>query len=34
MRHERFQSILTAVSPEGAKKVAEVANMLVPDSVC
>jgi hypothetical protein len=34
MRYERFQNILTAVSPEGAKKVAEVANMLVPDSVC
>jgi hypothetical protein len=29
MRHERFQSILTAISPEGAKKVAEVASALV-----
>ena len=34
MHYERFQNILTAVSPEGAKKVAEVANMLVPDSIC
>jgi hypothetical protein len=34
MRHERFQSILTAISPEGAKKVAEVAEVLVPESAC
>jgi hypothetical protein len=34
MRHERFQSILRAITPEGAKKVAEVANMLVPDGTC
>ncbi len=31
MRHERFQSILTAISPEGAKKVAGVAPVLVPE---
>ena len=31
MRHERFQSILTAISPEGAKTVAEVASVLVPE---
>jgi hypothetical protein len=32
-RHERFQSILTAISPEGAKKVAEVAAVLVPEEM-
>jgi hypothetical protein len=31
MRHSKFQSILAAISPEGAKKVSEVANMLVPN---
>src|ERR671923_815484 len=31
MRHGKFQSILAAISPEGAQKVAKVANMLVPD---
>jgi hypothetical protein len=31
MRHSKFQSILTAISPEGAKKVSEVADMLVPN---
>jgi hypothetical protein len=31
MRHERFQSILTAICPEGAQKVAGVANVLVPE---
>jgi hypothetical protein len=31
MRHKRFQNILTAISPEGAKKVAEVANALVSE---
>lgn len=30
MRHNKFQSILAAISPEGARKVSEVANMLVP----
>jgi hypothetical protein len=30
MRYSRFRGILTAISPEGAKKVAEVANVLVP----
>jgi hypothetical protein len=30
MRYSRFRSILAAISPEGAKKVAEVANVLVP----
>jgi hypothetical protein len=31
MRHSKFQSILAAISPEGASKVLEVANMLVPN---
>ena len=31
MRHSKFQSILAAISPEGAKKVSEVTNMLVPN---
>ena len=31
MRHGKFQSILAAISPEGAQKVAKVANMPVPD---
>ncbi|MDQ3831648.1 MAG: hypothetical protein M3361_20605, partial [Candidatus Tectomicrobia bacterium] len=31
MRHERFQGILTAISPEGAKQVAGVAAALVPE---
>jgi hypothetical protein len=31
MRHERFKNILTAICPEGAKKVAEVANILAPE---
>jgi hypothetical protein len=31
MRQQQFQSILGAISPEGAKKVAEVAAMLVPN---
>jgi hypothetical protein len=31
MRLNQFQSILAAISPEGAQKVAEVANMLVPN---
>jgi hypothetical protein len=31
MRQSQFQSILAAISPEGAQKVAEVANMLVPN---
>jgi hypothetical protein len=31
MRHNKFQSILAAISPEGARKVTEVANMLVPN---
>jgi len=30
MRYDRFQDILAAISPEGAKKVAEVADLLVP----
>lgn len=30
MRYSRFQDILAAISPEGAKKVAAVANALVP----
>jgi hypothetical protein len=33
MRHSRFRSILAAISPEGAKKVAEVANVLVSDAL-
>jgi hypothetical protein len=33
MRHSRFRSILAAISPEGAKKVAEVANVLVSDEL-
>jgi hypothetical protein len=31
MRHSKFQSIMAAISPEGAQKVLEVANMLVPN---
>jgi hypothetical protein len=31
MRHSKFQSILAAISPEGASKVLEVANILVPN---
>jgi hypothetical protein len=31
MRHGRFQSILAAISPEGARKVLDVANVLVPN---
>ena len=31
MRHGKFQSILAAISPEGAQKVSEVANVLVPN---
>jgi hypothetical protein len=31
MRHSKFQSILAAISPEGAQKVLEVADMLVPN---
>jgi hypothetical protein len=31
MRHGKFQSILSAISPEGAKKVLEVADILVPN---
>jgi hypothetical protein len=31
MLHGKFQSILTALSPEGAKKVSEVAQILVPE---
>jgi hypothetical protein len=31
MRHGRFQSILAAISPEGARKVLDVANALVPN---
>jgi hypothetical protein len=31
MRQSQFQSILAAISPEGVQKVAEVANMLVPN---
>jgi hypothetical protein len=31
MRLNQFESILAAISPEGAQKVAEVANMLVPN---
>jgi hypothetical protein len=31
MRHGRFQSILAAISPEGAKKVSGVARALVPE---
>lgn len=31
MRLNQFQSILAAISPEGARKVADVANMLVPN---
>ena len=27
----KFQSILAAISPEGAQKVLDVANMLVPN---
>jgi hypothetical protein len=33
MRHSKFQSILTALSPEGAKKVSEVAQVLVPEDM-
>ena len=32
MRYGRFQDILAAISPEGAKKVAEVASVLVPSN--
>lgn len=31
VRHGKFQSILTAISPEGGKKVSEVASVLVPN---
>jgi hypothetical protein len=31
MRHGKFQSILAAISPEGAKKVLDVADALVPN---
>jgi hypothetical protein len=31
MRHGKFQSILAAISPEGAQQVAKVADTLVPD---
>jgi hypothetical protein len=31
MRYGRFQSILSAISPEGAQKVLDVANVLVPN---
>jgi hypothetical protein len=31
MRHNKFQSVLAAISPEGANKVSKVANMLVPN---
>jgi hypothetical protein len=31
MRHGKFQSILSTISPEGAQKVLDVANMLVPN---
>jgi hypothetical protein len=31
MRQTQFQSILAAISPEGAQKVSDVANMLVPN---
>jgi hypothetical protein len=31
MRHGKFQSVLVAISPEGAKKVSEVASVLVPN---
>jgi hypothetical protein len=33
MRYRRFQNILAAISPEGAEKVAQVANVLAPDDV-
>jgi hypothetical protein len=33
MRHGKFQSILATISPEGAQKVLEVADMLVPMAV-
>ena len=31
MRHSKFVGALTALSPEGARKVAEVASVLVPE---
>ena len=31
MRHSKFQSILATISPEGAQKVLDVADMLVPN---
>ena len=31
MRHDKFQSILATISPEGAQKVLDVANVLVPN---
>ncbi len=31
MRHGKFQSVLAAISPEGAQQVAQAASMLVPD---
>jgi hypothetical protein len=31
MQHGKFQSVLAAVSPEGAKKVSGVARALVPE---
>jgi hypothetical protein len=33
MRHAKFQSILATISPEGAQKVLDVADMLVPAKV-
>jgi hypothetical protein len=30
MQHRKFQAMLAALSPEGAKKVGEVARVLVP----
>jgi hypothetical protein len=33
MRYGRFQDSLAAISPEGAKKVAGVAKILVPDEI-
>ena len=31
MRHDKFQNILATISPEGAQKVLDVANILVPN---
>jgi hypothetical protein len=33
MRHVRFQETLTAISPDGARRVIEVAENLVPTAV-